>query len=165
MCGYNLCCKPPCNEPVFGGIYSNSAVTYEYEEGELQTVELDVPMYSRGVTAAVGTLTPDTGGYYFVTMSADVLQTAGNTGDWTIELTVDDAPEMYYTTKIKSAVGTNEALSKTGIVHIAANAPVSLKVISLGDPSALEIEDAHLCILKIGDDEPQCGCNCGCNRN
>jgi hypothetical protein len=163
MCGYNLCCKNSCDKSVFGGIYSNSAVTYEYEEGEAQTVELDIPMYTKNITAAVGSLTPDTGGYYLVSMSADVLQTKGNSGDFKIELTVDDAAEGYFTQTIKTEVGEHETIAKTGIVHIAANAPVSLKVMSAGDPSALEISDAHLSIVKIGDDEPVCPCKCGCN--
>jgi hypothetical protein len=158
MCGYNLCCKQNCVTPAYGGIYSNSVYTYEYEEGEAQTVVLDVPMYSKNVAAAVGTLTPEKGGYYLVTMSADVTQTEGNPGDFEIQLTVDDAAEGYFTQKIDSGIDVLDRIAKSGIVHIPAGAEVLLKVMSTGDPSRMKIDDAHLCIIKIDDEEEQCNC-------
>jgi hypothetical protein len=158
MCGYNLCCKQNCVKPAYGGIYSNSEYTYEYEEGEVQTVVLDVPMYSKNVAAAVGTLTPETGGYYLVTMSADVMQTEGNPGDFELQLTIDGAAEGYFTQKIDNGIEVLDRLSKSGIVHIPAGAEVSLKVVSTGDPSRLKMDDAHLCIIKIDDEEQPCNC-------
>jgi hypothetical protein len=158
MCGYNLCCG--CGtKPVFGGIYSNSAVTYEYEEGELQTVVLDVPMYTKNVAATVGTLTPSEGGYYLVSMSADTVQTAGTPGVWQIQLTLNDAAEGYFTSTISDPINESDKLSKTGITYIAAGTTVSLKAVSTENGSKLDIKDAHLCIVKIADPDPVCNCS------
>jgi hypothetical protein len=160
MCGYNLCCQSNCPKPAYGGIYSNTVNTYDYADGGAQTVVLDVPMYSKNVAAAVGTLTAEAGGYYLVTMNADVLQTAGNQGDWKVQLSLDDQPETYFTQTVTSAVGIADKLSKSGIVHIPKGGTVSLSVISSGDPSTLQIDDAHLCIIKIDDEAPENNCNC-----
>jgi hypothetical protein len=163
MCGYNLCCPKPCEKPVYGGIYSQTPNTYDYADGAPQTVILDVPMYMKNVTAAVGTMTADCGGYYLVTMSAEVKQTAGNEGDWKIGLTLDDAKENYFTQTVAEPVGDIDRLSKTGIVHIPAGGTISLDVVSTGNPSSLQIDNAHLCMIKIDDEEPVCN-GCCCNR-
>jgi hypothetical protein len=144
--------------PVFGGIYSDSAVSYQFEEGERQTVVLDVPMYTENVSAAVGTLTPEKDGYYLVSMSADAKQTAGSQGVWQIMLTVNDSDEGYFTRTVSAPVNQTDKLAKTGIIYIAACSTVSLKTFSSEASSTLEIENAHLCIVKIADGEP--GFNC-----
>jgi hypothetical protein len=148
--------------PVFGGIYNNSAVTYEYEEGEHQTVILDVPMYTKNVDATVGTLTPKDSGYYLVFMNADAKQTAGSEGAWQIELDVNDSPEGYYTQTVTAPVGQTDKLAKTGIVQIAAGSTLSLKAFSNDPTSRLEIDDAHLSLVKIADSDPVCNCGCNC---
>jgi hypothetical protein len=145
--------------PVFGGIYSNSPVTYQYEEGEHQTVVLDVPMYSKNVSATVGTLTPEEDGYYLVSMSADAKQTAGTEGVWKILLTINDSAEGYFTNAITASIGQTDKLAKTGIIYIAGGSTVSLKTFSSEALSTLEIDNAHLCIVKIANGEPKCNCN------